>query len=184
MLLKVHQSAWLSPLTGSRLSLLAIGWNGTRMTNMDTGAKRAEFREQNPVEKTFNRAMGFLAGLGLAPGYMYLLEVRGRKSGKIYSTPVNLMEVAGKKMLIAPRGRTQWVRNAEAAEEITLKRGSVRRRFRLRAIPDTDKPEFLKLYLDRFASMVQKFFPVKSGAGAEEFRTIAANYPVFELEEV
>jgi len=154
------------------------------MTNMDTGAKRAGFREQNPIEKAFNRVMGLLAGLGLAPGYMYLLEVRGRKSGKVYATPVNLMEVAGKKILVAPRGRTQWVRNADAAGEITLKRGSVRRKFRLRAIPDTVKPEFLKLYLDRFASMVQKFFPVKAGAGAEEFRAVAANYPVFELEEV
>ena len=128
--------------------------------------------------------MGFFAGMGLAPGYMYLLQVRGRKSGKTYATPVNLMEVAGKKILVAPRGRTQWVRNAEAAGEIALKRGSVLRKFRLRAIEDSEKPELLKMYLERFTVAVQKFFPVKAGSGVEVFREIAANYPVFELQEV
>src|SRR5581483_9515158 len=91
-------------------------------------------------EKFFNRAIGFLAGLGFAPSFIYLLEVRGRKSGKTYSTAVNLMELNGKQFLVAPRGRTQWVRNAEAAGEVTLKRGS-RRRFRLRPLDDSEKPQ-------------------------------------------
>jgi len=52
---------------------------------------------------------------------MQLLQVRGRKSGRVYSTPVNLLQVASKSYLIAPRGNTQWVRNAEASGEILLK---------------------------------------------------------------
>jgi hypothetical protein len=91
------------------------------------------------------------------------------------------MEVGGKQILVAPRGRTQWVRNAEAVGEITLKRGSFRRSFRLRVIADGDKPELLKTYLDRYASAVQKFFPVAAGSPAEAFRGVAGNYPVFEL---
>ena len=93
-------------------------------------------------EKLFNRAFGFLAGLGIAPSFIYLLKVRGRKSGKLYSTAVNLLEVDGKQFLVAPRGRTQWVRNAEAAGEVTLKRGP-RRRFRLRLLDDSEKPQVL-----------------------------------------
>jgi hypothetical protein len=58
-------------------------------------------------EKLFNRVFGFLAGVGIAPSFIYLLEVRGRKSGKTYSTAVNLMELDGKQFLVAPRGRTQ-----------------------------------------------------------------------------
>ena len=73
-----------------------------------------EFRVATPGEQLFNRAFGFFVGLGLSPSFNYLLEVKGRKSGKIYSTPVNLHEVNGKQYLVAPRGRTQWVRNAEA----------------------------------------------------------------------
>jgi deazaflavin-dependent oxidoreductase (nitroreductase family) len=131
-------------------------------------------------EKFFNRAIGFLAGLGFAPSFIYLLEVRGRKSGKTYSTAVNLMELNGKQFLVAPRGRTQWVRNAEAAGEVTLKRGS-RRRFRLRPLDDSAKPQVLKAYLTNYKSAVKKFFPVPPGAPVEEFAKIAAGYPVFEL---
>ena len=92
------------------------------------------FREPTAVEKLFNRSFGFLVGLGLGPSHIYLLQVRGRKSGKLFSTPVDLLELQGKRYLVAPRGRTQWVRNAEAAGEITLKKGSTRKKFRLRPI--------------------------------------------------
>ena len=148
---------------------------------MSSDSKTNEFRPPNFVEAGFNRLMGFLAGMGIGPSFIYLLQVRGRKSGKIFSTPVNLMELSGRQILVAPRGRTQWVRNAEAAGEITLKRGSRRLRFGLQAIADEQKPLILKEYLDRYASAVAKFFPVEPGSPAEAFRPIAANYPVFDL---
>ena len=141
----------------------------------------AEFRKPSGGEAFFNRAMGFLAGLGIGPSFIYLLQVRGRKSGKIFSTPVNLMEFDGKQVLVAPRGKAQWVRNAEAAGEISLKRGSTRLRFALREIADVEKPPILKEYLDRYASAVKKFFPVEPGSPVEAFRGIASKYPVFEL---
>jgi len=149
---------------------------------MTTEKNSAEFRPPSGIEAFFNRTMGFLAGLGIGPAFIYLLQVRGRKSGRIFSTPVNLMEFAGRQVLVAPRGRAQWVRNAEAAGEITLKRGSKRLRYGLRPIADEQKPEILKVYLDRYASAVKKFFPVNPGAPVEAFRPIAGNYPVFELE--
>jgi deazaflavin-dependent oxidoreductase (nitroreductase family) len=148
---------------------------------MTTTANTGKYQPPSAFEAMFNRTFGFLAGLGLAPKFIYLLEVRGRKSGKIYRSPVNLMEIAGKKILVAPRGRTQWVRNAEASNEITLKRASFRQAFALRPIADTDKPPLLKEYLDRYASAVKKFFPVPPGSPVEAFRDIAQAYPVFEL---
>jgi len=148
---------------------------------MSAPSELPAFREPKPIEKIFNRAFGFLVGLGVGPGYCYLLQVRGRKSGRIYSTPVNLMEVAGKKILVAPRGRTQWVRNAEASGEITLKRGSYQESFRLRPISDSEKPELLKMYLERFVMAVQRYFPVKAGSEPAAFLDVATSYPVFEL---
>ena len=112
---------------------------------------------------------------------MYLLQVRGRKTGRTYSTPVDLLEINGKPFLVAPRGRTQWVRNAEAAGEIVLKKGSSRRKFRLRPIPDQEKPEILKAYLELFKNQVQRYFPVRAGSPADAFAEIAPNYPVYEL---
>ena len=139
------------------------------------------FLEPNPIEKLLNRAFGILVGLGLGMNHNYLLQVRGRKSGRVYSTPVNVLDVEGKRYLVAPRGRTQWVRNAEAVGEIVLKRGRSVHSFRLRTIPDGEKPALIKPYLERFAPSVQRYFPVQAGAPLESFRDLAPVYPVFEL---
>ncbi len=139
------------------------------------------FREPTAVEKIFNRVFGFLVGIGAGFPHKYLLQVRGRKSGKLYSTPVNLLEFNGKRFLVAPRGRTQWVRNAEAAGEVMLKKGSTRLRFRLRPLTEAEKPEILKAYLDGFKSEVQRYFPVAAGSPAESFVEVTQSYPAFEL---
>ena len=139
------------------------------------------FREPSGVEKIFNRFFGFLVGLGLGFSHNYLLQVRGRKSGKVYSTPINLLELNGKSYLVAPRGRTQWVRNAEAAGEVTLKKGSGQRKFRLNRILDAEKPQILKAYLDTFKREVQTYFTIPAGSPPESFAAISGSYPVFEL---
>jgi hypothetical protein len=104
------------------------------------------FRAPSAGERVFNRIFGFLVGLGWGFSYNNLLQVRGRKSGKIYSTPIDLLVIAGKRFLVAPRGRTQWVRNAEAAGEITLKKGKLQQRFRLRGLSDEEKPEIFDIF--------------------------------------
>ncbi len=139
------------------------------------------FREPSAVEKIFNRVFGFLVGLGLGFSYNYLLEVRGRKTGKLYSTPIDLLQLNGRKYLVAPRGRTQWVRNAEAAGEVSLKKGSNRQKFRLRLLADGEKIAILKAYLDTFRREVQRYFPIPAGSSPESFAALAASYPAFEL---
>ena len=141
----------------------------------------APYHKATAVERFFNHAFGVLVGLGLGLSHNYLVQVRGRKTGKIYSTPVDLLELNGKRFLVAPRGRTQWVRNAEAAGEVMLKKGRARQRYRIRAISDSDKLEILKAYVDRFRTTVQRYFPVPAGSAAQAFAEIAGNYPVFEL---
>lgn len=139
------------------------------------------FRQPTAVERVFNKTFGFLVGMGLGFSYNYLLQVRGRKSGKIYSTPIDLLEIDGKRFLVAPRGRAQWVRNAEAAGEVTLKKGSRREKFGLRALSDEEKPAILKAYLDQFKREVQGYFPIAAGSPVEAFRTVVQSYPAFEL---
>jgi len=139
------------------------------------------FRAPTSLERTFNRALGALVGLGLGPRDYFLLQVRGRKSGRLFSTPVNVIELQGTRFLVAPRGRTQWVRNGEAAGEVALKRGRNVRRYRLRPIPDIGKPSVLRAYLNRFKVTVRRYFPVPAGSPPEAFAAIAPRYPVFEL---
>ena len=142
---------------------------------------QSEFRAPTSFERAFNRFYGFLLGAGIGFSHSYLLEVRGRKSGKIFSTPVDLLQMNGKKFLVAPRGRTQWVKNAEAAGEITLKRGSSRQSYGLRPLVGAEKPDVLKSYLDSFKKEVQRFFPIPAGSRVDLFAPIASNYPAFEL---
>lgn len=139
------------------------------------------FRAPSPVERAFNKALGALVGFGLGPRDYYLLQVRGRKTGRVYSTPVNVVDLRGARFLVAPRGRTQWVRNAEVAGAITLKQGRRRRDYRLRPIVDRDKPPVLRAYLDHFRLTVQRYFPVPAGSPPEAFTGIVERYPVFEL---
>jgi hypothetical protein len=129
----------------------------------------------------FNRLFGWFVGLGLAPAHYYLLQVRGRKSGRLFSTPVDVLDLRGKRFLVAPRGYTQWVRNAQASGTIALKRGRTVAALVIREVADPDKPEILKAYLDTFKLQVQRFFPVSAGSLREAFIPLASRYPVFEL---
>ncbi|MGA8793242.1 MAG: hypothetical protein WB498_09980, partial [Candidatus Binatus sp.] len=64
------------------------------------------FQKESALARFFNRLMGLAVKLGIAPGYMRLLEVRGRKSGLTFTTPVNLLEFQGRRWLVAARGET------------------------------------------------------------------------------
>jgi deazaflavin-dependent oxidoreductase (nitroreductase family) len=139
------------------------------------------FAKPGPLARLFNSTMGALVRLGIGPSHMRVLEVRGRKSGKIYSLPVDLLDQGQALFLVAPRGRTQWVRNAEAQGEVTLRRGKQSARYLLSPVPDAEKPPILKSYLDRFHREVQQFFPVSAGSPADEFVPLAERYPAFEL---
>jgi deazaflavin-dependent oxidoreductase (nitroreductase family) len=134
-----------------------------------------------PFEQFFNGLMGKLVGLGVGPGYMRLLQVKGRKTGRIFSTPVNLIEVGGQRYLVAARGDTAWSRNARVSGEVTLKRGSRAERCAVQLVPEADRPAVLKAFLDKYASQVQRFFPVQAGSPVEAFREMAPTAPVFEL---
>jgi deazaflavin-dependent oxidoreductase (nitroreductase family) len=140
------------------------------------------FDPPSVLERVFSRGFGILLGLGLGLPHNYLLQVRGRTTGRTRSTPVNVLELGGKRWLVAGRGRTQWVRNAEAAGEVILRKGRRRLRVRVRVVADVDKPPILSAYLDRFALTVQRYFPVRAGSPPAALAPFVARYPVFELE--
>jgi deazaflavin-dependent oxidoreductase (nitroreductase family) len=140
------------------------------------------FRKPSFIEKFFNHAFGVLVGLGLGLRHNYLLQVRGRKTGRLYSTPVNVLELRDRLYLVAPRGQTQWVRNARVSGEITLKKGARQERYRLRELNSEEKPEILKAYLESFKTTVQRYFPIPAGSPVEAFTSLAAEYPAFELQ--
>ena len=93
------------------------------------------FLKPTPVERLFNQAFGLLLRLGIGLKHNYLLEVRGRKSGRLYSTPVDVLDLDGRRFLVCGRGQSQWVRNAQAAGRVTLVRGGKRAELRFAPFP-------------------------------------------------
>ena len=144
-------------------------------------ARTRDFTQPTRTERLFNGVIGFLVRFGVGPGHMRVLEVRGRKSGRTYTLPVDLLTLGGKLYLVAPRGRTQWVRNVEAQGEVVLRRGSRTDRYTFRALTAEEKPPVLKAYLDSYKAEVQQFFPVKAGSPVASFAALADDYPAFEL---
>jgi len=134
------------------------------------------------VEGSFGRALVFLIRIGLVRGHFYVLEVRGRKSGRTITLPVDPLDLEGQRYLVCERGNANWVRNARAAGEVVLVRAMRRRRYAARELSPDMRPPVLKAYLDRFAGEVQRFFPVPKGSAVESFNDLAPCYPVFALQ--
>jgi Domain of unknown function (DUF385). len=90
-----------------------------------------EFMRPSPLDRFVNRVFGFLVKIGFGLAHNFLLEVQGRKSGRIYATPVNVLTHENKRYLVAPRGDTQWVRNVVVSQKATLVRGAKRENVRM-----------------------------------------------------
>ena len=147
-------------------------------------AQAQYFLKPSLTERIFNRLFGIALGFGIGLGHNYVVEVRGRKSGRIFSAPIDLLEVEKRRYLVAPRGETNWVRNARAAGRVALCKGRRSDEFAVREVGPFERPALLKAYLDRFALTVQRYFPIPRGSPASEFAPIAERYPVFELTPI
>ncbi|SRR6266436_3603724 len=134
------------------------------------------------IERIFGRILVSFVRIGLVRGHFYVLEVRGRKSGRTLSLPVDPLDLDGRRYLVCARGNSNCVRNARAAGEVVLVRAMRRRRYAVHELPPGMRPPVLKAYLDRYAGEVQRFFPIPKGAAVEAFNDLAPRYPVFELQ--
>ena len=133
----------------------------------------------------FNRIVAALTRLGVSVWGSRVLEVRGRTSGEPRRVPVNLLTLDGERLLVAPRGTTQWVRNLRASGgEGTLLLGKRREEFAATELTDDEKPPVLRAYLKRWKAEIGVFFEgVDADASDEQLRQIAPGYPVFRLRD-
>ena len=131
----------------------------------------------------FNKLVQGLTRLGISVWGSRVLEHRGRSSGKLFHTPVNLLDYEGTRYLVAPRGETQWVRNVRhAGGHLVLIKGRRRQLCTATEIPEADRTEILRPYLRRWKFEVGMFFDgVGPDSTDEEFAAIAGRHPVFAL---
>jgi deazaflavin-dependent oxidoreductase (nitroreductase family) len=130
-----------------------------------------------------NRAMSAYASLGLPPSWQVTLEVRGRRSGRAYSTVLVCADHDGDRYLVSMLGEdSAWVRNVRAAGGDAVIRHGRRRKVRLEEVPASRRAPILKAYLKR-AIGARPHFDLSPDADVEEFQRVAARYPAFRMTD-
>jgi len=134
------------------------------------------------TRNVFNRAVAFLTARGVSVLGSRVLAVRGRTSGAWRTTPVNLLDHAGRRYLVSARGEGQWVRNLRAAGTGELRLGRRTEVFRGRELSDEEKVPVLRAYLKRWKAEVGAFFDrVGPDSSDAEVQAIAGKHPAFEV---
>lgn len=135
------------------------------------------------TRNVFNRLVRGLARLGVSVRGSRVLEHRGRTTGDLHHTPVNVLSVGGNEYLVAPRGETQWVRNVRhAGGHLVLVLGRRRRLCTARELPPTEAVPVLREYLRRWKFETGMFFSgVTPDSTEAEWDAEAAKHPVFVL---
>jgi deazaflavin-dependent oxidoreductase (nitroreductase family) len=133
-------------------------------------------------DNVFNRAAKWLTARGVSLLGSRVLAVRGRKSGEVRTTVVNLFRYEGERYLLAPRGNTQWVRNLRAAGAGELRLGRRTERFTPVEVADADKPPLIRLYLRKWAWETGAFFDgLKADSPEADVVAAAPGFPVFRV---
>jgi deazaflavin-dependent oxidoreductase (nitroreductase family) len=135
----------------------------------------------NVLTTTLLRAGINLVGPGGPP--MYLLTVRGRKSGQPRTTPIVVIQQDGKRYLVAPFGVVDWVRNLRAAGEAVLTRGRRSEKVQARELFNDEAGLVLKRSLaGSIPSFLEKYFELTPIATLEDCERAAQRHPVFLLQ--
>jgi hypothetical protein len=125
----------------------------------------------NPIFMTLLR-------LGVPIGTQHVLTVRGRKTGKLYSTPVSLVTVNGQRY-ICTLPWTGWAKNARVVGEGILTRGRVRERVALVELPAEERAPILREFPLQVPHGVQ-FFQLPPDP--EAFAAAAPSLAVFRID--
>jgi deazaflavin-dependent oxidoreductase (nitroreductase family) len=141
----------------------------------------ATFRH-TPIRRLGNLVVTPLARLGLAGKRMHILTTVGRKTGRRYSTPVQLVFHDGRRWLVAPYGERAWVKNARAAGAVELTRALRTERVTIDEVDAATAAPVLREYL-RKTPVTKPFFDVRAGSSLEEFAAEAPRHPVFRLAD-
>ena len=134
----------------------------------------------SPGRRAINALVRPLARLGLTGPRTYLLTVPGRRSGRLWSTPVSIVKKGDDRWLVAPYGDRSWVKNARAAGWVELRRGRQRERLVVEELSPEDAVPVLREYY-RHALVTRPFFDVNLNSPQESWIAEAPKHPVFRL---
>lgn len=122
--------------------------------------------------------------LGLMPRRWVVLEVAGRRTGRLTRFPLGMADFEGRWYLVPMLGADcNWVRNVRAARgRVTLRRRRART-CQLLEVPVADRAPILRRYLQKVPG-ARPHLGVDPDAAVGEFEAIAPQYPVFVINEL
>jgi deazaflavin-dependent oxidoreductase (nitroreductase family) len=129
-----------------------------------------------------NGVVALLVGrLGLPIPALRMLRVHGRRSGRLRTTPVMVLRRGGGRYLVAPRGRTDWALNLDAAGWGELIRGRHVERVGATPVSGDEQAEVVAAYVRRFGWLTGRFFALGRRPTAAQAARVAHRHPVFRL---
>jgi deazaflavin-dependent oxidoreductase (nitroreductase family) len=130
--------------------------------------------------KRMNSLFGWLGAHGLGQKKTVKLEVKGRKSGIMRAVAVNIINFDGQRYLVAPRGDTEWSRNARVHPDAVITRGKPEN-VTLTEVPTGERAPIIQAYLRENAIVTKREFGVDPKADIAVFEGIADKHPVFRI---
>ena len=125
--------------------------------------------------KLANPVIVALQRRGVVIGTMGLLSVPGRKSGKLRTTPVSPLKVAGELYVIAALEGADWVKKVRIAGWGILARGREQESVNLVELPLQERAPVLREFPNRVPHGVQFFRQLYGISGTpEEFEALAS----------
>ena len=112
---------------------------------------------------------------------MYLLTVRGRKSGQPRTVLIAAIQRDGKRYVSSPYGIVDWVRNLRAAGKAVLTRGRRSQTVRASELAPSEAALILREEAAAGNPFI-RFFGVNARSSLAEFERAAASHPLFLLE--
>jgi Domain of unknown function (DUF385). len=124
-----------------------------------------------------------LLRLGLRIGTQHVLSVPGRKTGRLWSTPVSLVKLDGARYIVSGEGLA-WVKNARVAGWGTLERARRQERVTLTELPPEDRGPILRAFWHQVPggrSFIARLFGIAPDSSADDFAAAAPRCPVFRV---
>jgi deazaflavin-dependent oxidoreductase (nitroreductase family) len=141
------------------------------------------------MAKTYRRSFGtrlinslfrVMTRLGLGASYRHILTVPGRSTGRLYSTPVDVITVDGERWLVAGYGPANWVRNVRVAGEATLSRGRHTDRFKVEEVEASEAVLVLRKYIGEIR-VTRPYFDATADSSDDEIAAELPRHSVFRL---
>jgi deazaflavin-dependent oxidoreductase (nitroreductase family) len=139
-----------------------------------------------PMMRMGTMLLKLLLWAGMPMGSLALLSVRGRTSGKVYTTPVALVQQDHEQWLVAAFEEVNWVRNLRAAGSAHLIRGRHTEAIEVIELEMSKAAPILQVFLERYQRVpfIPPYFSVTSPSSRAAFEREAIHHPLFRIVPV